>query len=68
MPKQLFYLIVQAEGDDFSVALPTNNMFSIYCYLDNIIQSGRTFKSHFEPESVVVQKYRPIAEEMDFWR
>lgn len=63
-----FYIIIKAEGDDFSVAFPTSDMLAIYCYIDNLVQNGRRWTSHFEEESKVVEKFRPIQEEFDIWR
>lgn len=68
MPKQKFYIIIKADGDDFSVALPTDNMFSIYCYLDKLVQSGKTWKAHFEPEEAVRERFSRIDDNLDLGR
>lgn len=67
MAKLKYYIIIKAEGEKYTVALPTNDMLAIYCYLDNLITKGIRWKSYFASELYVREMFKPIDSEFDKW-
>lgn len=67
MAKLKFYFIIKAEGEKYTIALPTNDMLVIYCYLDKLITKGRRWKSYFATEQYVRKMFKPSVEEFDYW-
>lgn len=67
MAKQKFYIIIKAEGEKFTVALPTNDMLAIYCYIDKLVTKGTRWQSYFVNEAYVREKFKPTIEEFDYW-